>query len=113
MTHYTLKSQQCMGGCVGQCTKLAVPAVGSSLFPPTACVDLNPHWLIDSGASYNRLFAHVQEERAKNLLKNPALSVSDVGYRLGYAEPAAFTRAFTGWTGMAPSAWRSAAAAGS
>jgi len=64
------------------------------------------------GASYNRLFAHVQEERAKNLLKNPALSVSDVGYRLGYAEPAAFTRAFTGWTGMAPSAWRNADAAG-
>jgi AraC-like DNA-binding protein len=58
------------------------------------------------GASFNALLAEVQAERAKNLLKRPDLSIAAVSYRLGYAEPAAFTRAFASWTGQAPSAWR-------
>jgi AraC-like DNA-binding protein len=54
------------------------------------------------GTSYTELLAEVQSERAKNYLRNPALAVSEVGYRLGYTEPAAFTRAFTKWTGSSP-----------
>jgi len=63
------------------------------------------------GTSYNGLFAKVQAERATNLLRNRALTISEIGYRLGYADPAAFTRAFTGWMGQTPSAWRSRNAA--
>ena len=58
------------------------------------------------GTSYTKLLAQVQEERAKNFLRSTALSVSEVGYRLGYAEPAAFSRAFTQWTGVSPLKWR-------
>jgi AraC-like DNA-binding protein len=58
------------------------------------------------GTSFSELLARVQAERAGNLLRNPALSVSEIGYRLGYAEPAAFTRAFTRWTGQSPLRWR-------
>lgn len=58
------------------------------------------------GTSYAQLLAGVQEERAKNFLRNRLLSVSDIGYRLGYTEPAAFTRAFTKWTGRSPLNWR-------
>lgn len=58
------------------------------------------------GTSYNRLLADVQRERATNLLRNPALTVAEIGYRLGYSDPAAFTRAFVGWTGVPPSTWR-------
>lgn len=58
------------------------------------------------GTSFSELLARVQSERAGNLLRNPALSVSEIGYRLGYAEPAAFTRAFTRWTGQSPLKWR-------
>jgi len=58
------------------------------------------------GTSYNALFAHVQAERAKNFLRNQALSVTEIAYRLGYTEPAAFTRAFSGWTGKSPRKWR-------
>ena len=58
------------------------------------------------GTSYAALLASVQEERAKNFLRNQQLSVSDIGYRLGYSEPAAFTRAFNGWTGISPLKWR-------
>jgi AraC-like DNA-binding protein len=58
------------------------------------------------GTSYSKLLAQVQEERAKNFLKNPAPSVAEIGYRLGYAEPAAFSRAFKQWTGLSPGRWR-------
>ena len=58
------------------------------------------------GTSYNTLFAHVQAERAKNFLRNQALSISEIAYRLGYTEPAAFTRAFSAWTGLSPRDWR-------
>ena len=58
------------------------------------------------GTSYTQLLARVQEERAKNFLRNRALTVSEIGYRLGYTEPAAFTRAFTRWVGISPLKWR-------
>ena len=61
-----------------------------------------------AGTSYSELLARVQSERACNLLRNRGLSVSQIGYRLGYAEPAAFTRAFTRWTGQSPLKWRQA-----
>lgn len=56
--------------------------------------------------SYAKLLAQVQQERAEKFLRNRALSVTDIAYRLGYAEPAAFTRAFTKWTGLSPLKWR-------
>jgi AraC-like DNA-binding protein len=58
------------------------------------------------GTSYATLLASVQGERARNYLRNPSLTVSEVGYRLGYTEPATFTRAFTKWTGSSPLKWR-------
>jgi AraC-like DNA-binding protein len=60
----------------------------------------------NEGTSYATLLASVQAERARNYLRNPSLTVSDVGYRLGYTEPATFTRAFTRWTGASPLKWR-------
>ena len=60
------------------------------------------------GTSYATLLAQVQAERARNLLRNPNLTITEVGYRLGYTEPATFTRAFTKWSGMAPLKWRNA-----
>ncbi|MFT6050885.1 MAG: AraC-like DNA-binding protein [Halioglobus sp.] len=63
-------------------------------------------YLAAEGTSYSVLLAEVQTERAKNFLRSPALSVAQIGYRLGYSEPAAFTRAFTGWVGISPMKWR-------
>jgi AraC-like DNA-binding protein len=56
--------------------------------------------------SYSTLLASVQEERAKNLLSSSALSIAQISDRLGYAEPAVFSRAFRQWTGVAPGRWR-------
>ncbi|MCB1855544.1 MAG: AraC family transcriptional regulator ligand-binding domain-containing protein [Halieaceae bacterium] len=64
--------------------------------------------LAAEGTSFSSLLARVQAERAGNLLRSPALSVAEIGYRLGYTEPAAFTRAFTRWTGQSPLRWRRA-----
>ena len=64
--------------------------------------------LTKAGTSYSELLVRVQSERARNFLRNRALSVADIGYRLGYSEPAAFTRAFTQWTGQSPLKWRQA-----
>jgi len=58
------------------------------------------------GSSYADLLGQVQRERAENFLRNEALSVSEIAYRLGYSEPAAFSRAFVGWTGLPPLKWR-------
>ncbi|MDJ0879112.1 MAG: helix-turn-helix domain-containing protein [Halieaceae bacterium] len=64
--------------------------------------------LSNAGTSYSELLARVQSERARNFLRNPELSVTEIGYRLGYSEPAAFSRAFTHWTGESPLRWRQA-----
>ena len=62
--------------------------------------------LSNEDTSYATLLASVQAERARNYLRNPSLTVSEVGYRLGYTDPATFTRAFTKWTGLSPLKWR-------
>lgn len=56
--------------------------------------------------SYSKLLAGVQEERARNFLRNPALSITEISDRLGYAEPAVFSRAFSNWVGVSPLRWR-------
>lgn len=58
------------------------------------------------GTSFSSLHSRVQLERAQNFLRNRMLTVAEIAYRLGYSDPAAFTRAFTGWTGCSPSRWR-------
>ena len=56
--------------------------------------------------SYAGLLALVQQERAENFLRNRTLAVTEISDRLGYSEPAAFTRAFSNWTGSSPLKWR-------
>ncbi len=62
--------------------------------------------LSEAGTSYNELFAQVQSERARNLLADSKLTISQVAYRMGYSDPAAFTRAFTAHHQQTPSKWR-------
>ena len=62
--------------------------------------------LAKEGVTFNELLGEVQSERAKNLLSTGNLTISQVAYRVGYSDPAAFTRAFTGWFGQSPSEWR-------
>ncbi len=55
------------------------------------------------------VFDHVREQRihhAKTLLHDPALSLTEIAERSGFASLAFFSRSFRKLTGMAPSAYR-------
>ncbi|MEO0608605.1 MAG: helix-turn-helix transcriptional regulator, partial [Pseudomonadota bacterium] len=62
--------------------------------------------LKSEGTSFQTLLSEVQYQRASALLARTRLSVAEIGYKLGYAEPAAFTHAFSAWSGTTPSEWR-------
>ena len=56
------------------------------------------------------LDAHLFRE-ARRLLAYTTLSVAEVGYKLGFEDPAYFSRAFRRHAGMSPTLWRQAASA--
>jgi len=58
------------------------------------------------GTSLRALRDEVLRDTACQLLVHTAHSAADIGQLLGYAEPAAFTRAFRRWNGMGPAQWR-------
>jgi AraC-like DNA-binding protein len=43
---------------------------------------------------------------ARRLLANPAATLTEVAFRLGFADLATFSRAFKRWTGRPPGQWR-------
>lgn len=56
--------------------------------------------------SFQQLQKLVNIERAKNYLRYSKHPISEISELMGYAEPAAFSRAFTSWVGQSPNAWR-------
>lgn len=63
-----------------------------------------------AGASFASVADGVRRERAEDALRAPDVSIAEVSWLVGFAEQSAFARAFRRWTGVAPSAWRRAAA---
>jgi len=59
------------------------------------------------GSSFQSIVDAVKRDLSLGMLANMSLSVSEVGYKLGYGEPAAFQRAFKRWTGSTPANYRS------
>ena len=64
--------------------------------------------LREHGTSFNRLVDDTLCRRAKQLLAQGTIPVTDIALQLGYSDPAHFTRAFRRWTGVAPTAYRTA-----
>lgn len=62
--------------------------------------------LNDEGISYRGLLDRVCERRAKQLLTQSNLTITQIALALGYSEHANFTRAFTRWTGQSPLQYR-------
>lgn len=58
------------------------------------------------GTSFREVKDGLRRELALTWLERGDRSVARVAADLGYSEPSAFFRAFKGWTGHAPSAWR-------
>ena len=63
------------------------------------------------GATFEGLLDAKRRQLALRYLGFDRVSVKAAAYRLGFSEPAAFSRAFKRWTGVSPSDFRSAPAA--
>ncbi len=63
--------------------------------------------LRERGTSFRDLIDITRYEMARQLLRDTAMPVSQIGAALDYAETAAFVRAFRRWSGTTPAAWRS------
>lgn len=57
------------------------------------------------GVTYERLLDGLRRRLALRFMRE-GLSVKDAAYRLGFSDPAAFSRAFKRWTGTSPSDMR-------
>jgi AraC-like DNA-binding protein len=62
--------------------------------------------LAGEGLSYQQLVDLVRREAAERYLAESSLPIAEVAYLLGYAEPAAFHRAFKRWTDETPQGFR-------
>lgn len=58
--------------------------------------------LAEHKTSFNELLDQIRFDTAKQLLRDKSVSLSDIAYDLGYANPANFTRAFRRWAGVSP-----------
>lgn len=62
--------------------------------------------LAAEGTSYSELLEAERRARAEHLLKNTSRSVKEIAAALGYADTAAFSHAYTRWTGKSPTEGR-------
>ena len=58
------------------------------------------------GCNFEQVLEGLRQRLALSLLDEGKFAVKDIAARLGFSEPAAFSRAFKRWTGMNPSAAR-------
>jgi AraC family transcriptional regulator len=58
------------------------------------------------GLPPHRYLSSLRMERAKSLLADPGMSVTQVGFNLGFSETSSFTTTFRKHTGLTPTAYR-------
>jgi len=63
--------------------------------------------LTESGTSFRQLQEETRFSLARHLLQATNTSVTEIGFELGYTEPANFSRAFQRWAGVSPRQFRS------
>jgi len=62
--------------------------------------------LADEGVTHSVLVDDVRRNLALELVADANVTLTEIGYRLQFADPAAFYRAFKRWTGEGPAAYR-------
>jgi AraC-like DNA-binding protein len=60
------------------------------------------------GLTFEQVLDDLRRRRALRLVHDHAMPVKEIAYRLGFSDPAAFSRAFKRWTGKSPRAMREA-----
>ena len=75
-------------------------------------LDMSPRTLqrrlADEDVSYAAVVDEVRLEVAKQALADPANSLADIAFLIGFEEQSSFSRAFKRWTGVSPRAHRAA-----
>jgi AraC-like DNA-binding protein len=64
--------------------------------------------LVAEATTFRAVVDQTRTARAKALMADPRVSLSEIAFALGFSEHAAFTRAFKRWTGSSPAAARRA-----
>lgn len=64
--------------------------------------------LREEGLGFQSLKDDLRRDAAIELLHRPGLSLSDIAGRTGFSDVSSFHRAFKGWTGLPPGAYRQA-----
>jgi AraC-like DNA-binding protein len=62
--------------------------------------------LTEDGATFQQLMQEARRELARHYLLHSALELNQTAYLLGYEDAHSFFRAFHGWEGSSPGAWR-------
>ncbi len=62
--------------------------------------------LTEAGATFQRLTQEARRELARHYLTHSSLELNQTAYLLGYEDAHSFFRAFQGWEGTSPGAWR-------
>jgi AraC-like DNA-binding protein len=62
--------------------------------------------LHEEGTSFRQIVDDVRREMARSYLSDPAISLAQVAYLLGYADQSAFSNSFRRWTGQSPRRFR-------
>jgi len=87
-----------------------LPKGGASLARTARALHVTPRTLqrrlADEGIAFGKLLEDVRRAQAERLLARTDTPVGDVGAAVGYADPAAFARAFKKWSGTTPGAFR-------
>lgn len=63
--------------------------------------------LSECDTSYQELLEELRSKLAQQYLDNKHLSLTQIGYQLGFSDTSSFARAFRRWTGQSPSKYRS------
>jgi len=58
------------------------------------------------GTTYKEIKNQLRRDTALHFLGKQGLSIEEIAYRAGFSESSAFIRAFKGWTGVTPYAYR-------
>jgi AraC-like DNA-binding protein len=60
------------------------------------------------GLTFEQVLDDLRRRRALKLVRDVTMPVKEIAWRLGFSDPAAFSRAFKRWTGKSPRAMREA-----
>jgi AraC-like DNA-binding protein len=62
--------------------------------------------LAEENLTFSDVLDRMRADLAKHYLEDPNFSISEIAWRLGFQEVAAFTTAFKRWTGVTPTQMR-------